>query len=266
MEPGFRHCRQILFHLSHQGSPHISCHCSICFVLLSMKKKVAQPCPTLCDLMDYAVHGVLQARILEWVAPAPDLEIQISRGSSQPRDGTQVACIAGDSLLTGRQGKPKNTRWVDYLSPGDLSDPGIQLRSPALQADSLPTELSGKLIRLSQLILWHLCNMKDVDVAENGNYSHHQHSRWFSMILMNILISHSWGLTLNSNVCNTAKYSKKRKYFKIFFKENKNTAKFPFVFRYGVFTTPNNVPPSSTYTSMCNSTCGPNTIVRKYFW
>ena len=153
MEPGFRHCRQILFHLSHQGSPHISCHCSICFVLLCRKKKVAQPCPTLCDLMDYAVHGVLQARILEWVAPAPDLEIQISRGSSQPRDGTQVACIAGDSLLTGPQGKPKNTRRVAYLSPGDLSDPGIQPGSPALQADSLPTELSGKLIRLSQLIL-----------------------------------------------------------------------------------------------------------------
>ena len=58
---------------------------------------------------DYTVHGVLQVRILECVAPAPDLEIQISRGSSQPRDGTQVSCIAGDSLPAEPQGKPKNT-------------------------------------------------------------------------------------------------------------------------------------------------------------
>ena len=32
-----------------------------------MKVKVAQSCPTLCDPMDYTVHGILQARILEWV-------------------------------------------------------------------------------------------------------------------------------------------------------------------------------------------------------
>ena len=51
--------------------------------------KVAQSCPTLCDPMDYSVHGILQARILEWV-PFP-----FSRGSSQPRDRTQVSCIAG---------------------------------------------------------------------------------------------------------------------------------------------------------------------------
>ena len=43
---------------------------------------------TLCDPMDYTVHGILQDRILEWVA------IPFSRGSSQPRDQTQVSCIA----------------------------------------------------------------------------------------------------------------------------------------------------------------------------
>ena len=32
------------------------------------KVKVTQPCLTLCDLMDYTVHGIIQARILEWVA------------------------------------------------------------------------------------------------------------------------------------------------------------------------------------------------------
>ena len=47
---------------------------------------VAQSCPTLCDTM--AIHVILQARILEWVA------IPFSRGASQPRDGTWASCIA----------------------------------------------------------------------------------------------------------------------------------------------------------------------------
>ena len=50
---------------------------------------VACSCPTLCDPMDYTVHGILQARILEWIA------VGFSRGSSQPRNQTQVSCIAG---------------------------------------------------------------------------------------------------------------------------------------------------------------------------
>ena len=58
------------------------------------KVKVAQSCPILCDPMDCSplgssVHGILQTRILEWVA------ILFSRGSSQPRDQTQGSCIAG---------------------------------------------------------------------------------------------------------------------------------------------------------------------------
>ena len=50
------------------------------------------------------LHGVLQARILEWVA------FPFSRGSSQPRDRTQVSCIAGRFFPAEPQGKPKNTR------------------------------------------------------------------------------------------------------------------------------------------------------------
>ena len=70
-----------------------------------LQVKVTQSCLTLCDPMDCSppgssVHGISQARILEWVA------FPFSRGSSQP---------------------------------------GIEPGSPALQADSLPTELSGKL-------------------------------------------------------------------------------------------------------------------------
>ena len=51
--------------------------------------KVTQSCSTLWDPMGYTFHGSLQARILEWVA------FPFSRGSSQPRDWTQVSCIAG---------------------------------------------------------------------------------------------------------------------------------------------------------------------------
>ena len=54
-----------------------------------LKVKVAQSRPTLCNPMDYTVHGILQAGILEWVA------FPFSRGSSQPRDGTQVSLITG---------------------------------------------------------------------------------------------------------------------------------------------------------------------------
>ena len=54
-----------------------------------MKVKVAHLCLTLCNPMDYTVHEILQARILEWVA------FPFSRGSSQPRDQTQVFHIVG---------------------------------------------------------------------------------------------------------------------------------------------------------------------------
>ena len=58
-------------------------------VMFQMKVKVTQSCPTLCNPMDCIVHGILQARILEWVA------FPSSNGSSQPRDQTQVSHIAG---------------------------------------------------------------------------------------------------------------------------------------------------------------------------
>ena len=55
----------------------------------ALKVKVAQSYPSLFGPMDYTVHGFLQARILEWVA------FPFSRGSSQPRDWSQVSVIAG---------------------------------------------------------------------------------------------------------------------------------------------------------------------------
>ena len=60
----------------------------------SVKVKVAQSCPTLCDPMDYILRGILQAKTLEWVA------FPFSSGYSQPRDWTQVSCIAGRFLTS----------------------------------------------------------------------------------------------------------------------------------------------------------------------
>ena len=62
--------------------------------------KVAQPCPTLCGPMDYTVHGILQARILEWVAfPNPGME---------PRSPT----LQVDSLPA----EPQGTLWMDKVA------------------------------------------------------------------------------------------------------------------------------------------------------
>ena len=62
--------------------------------LLPSGREVTQSCPTLCDPMDcslpgFSVHGIFQAKVLEWVA------IAFSRGSSCPRDRTKVSCITG---------------------------------------------------------------------------------------------------------------------------------------------------------------------------
>ena len=61
---------------------------------LILHVQVAQLCPTLCDCINYTVHGILQARTLEWVV------FPFSRGSSQPRDQNQVSHIAGQSFTS----------------------------------------------------------------------------------------------------------------------------------------------------------------------
>ena len=60
-----------------------------------------------CDPMDYSVNGILQARILEWVA------IPFSWVSSQPRDRTQVLALQADSLPADK-GNPRILEWVAY--------------------------------------------------------------------------------------------------------------------------------------------------------
>ena len=68
--------------------------------LVSEEVKVAQSCLTLCDPMDYAVHGILQARILEWVA------FPFSRGSSNPGIEPGSPALQADSLLSEPPRKP----------------------------------------------------------------------------------------------------------------------------------------------------------------
>ena len=74
-----------------------------CFCLRA--KSSLQSCLMLCDPMDCSppgssVHGILQARILEWVA------MPSSRGSSWPRDQTWVSCIAGRFFTAEPPGRP----------------------------------------------------------------------------------------------------------------------------------------------------------------
>ena len=105
---------------------------------IALKVKVAQSCPTLCNTMDYTVHGILQARILEWVA------FPFSRGSSNSGIEPRPPGLQADSLPAEPQGKPRNTgvgslSFLQWIFPTQESN-----GSPTLQVDSLPTELSGK--------------------------------------------------------------------------------------------------------------------------
>ena len=141
--------------------------------------KSLQLCPTLCDPMDYSppvssVHAILRARILGWVA------MPSTRGSFWPRDripslldllhwqagslplappgkpteGHDVKVKVAQSCLTlcdpmdyiqsMEFSRPEDWSGEPFPSPGDLPNPGIESRSCALQAESLPVEPQRK--------------------------------------------------------------------------------------------------------------------------
>ena len=82
------------------------------------ESEVAQSCPTLCDPMDCSlpsssVHGIFQAIVLEWIA------ISFSRGSSLPRDQTQVSCIV-DRCFTIWATREVLSQWPVNISPNLL--------------------------------------------------------------------------------------------------------------------------------------------------
>ena len=101
------------------ASPSSSSHAHLILVALSsvlprmcIHARLLQSCLTLCDPMDSnlpgsSVHGIFQSRILGWVA------MPSSRGSSQPRDWSQVSFIAGHSSPLSHWGKP-SLAWSGY--------------------------------------------------------------------------------------------------------------------------------------------------------
>ena len=115
------------------------------------ESEVAQSCLTLCDPMDcslpgYSVHGIFKTRVLERVA------FSFSRGSSQPRDWSQVSGIVGRHFYRlSHQGSPLWASLVAYLvkkkkiagNVGDLgSIPGLG-RSPPGEGKGNPLQNSG---------------------------------------------------------------------------------------------------------------------------
>ena len=97
------------------------------------EEEVAQLCLTLCDPRDCSlpgssVHGIFQARVLEWVA------IAFSRGSSPTRDRTQVSCIAGRRLTVWAVGKSKAELEEQRPRPH-------KPRAPSAPATETPTTL-----------------------------------------------------------------------------------------------------------------------------
>ena len=112
------------------------------------------------SLLFFLVHGISQARILEWVA-MPHLLQGIF-----PIQGLNPGLLHCRWILYHlcHQGSPWILEWVAIPYPGYLSNPGIELGSPALQADSLPSELPGKSLCLAMwisscfsIICWRNC-------------------------------------------------------------------------------------------------------------
>ena len=101
--------------------------------------RAAQSCPTLCDPVDYIVHGILQARILEWVA------FPFSRGIFPTQGSNLDLPHCGWIFLPAEpQGKPKNIGVVASPFFSGSSRPRNRTWLSCIEGDSLPTELPGK--------------------------------------------------------------------------------------------------------------------------
>ena len=99
----------VLRHLHPLGTGrHVFRALSICLRMCL----ATQSCPTLCNPMDYMVQGILQARILEWIA------FPFSRGSSQSRNRFQVSRIAGRFFTSFHLSVPLKYRAATWCRPG----------------------------------------------------------------------------------------------------------------------------------------------------
>ena len=88
------------------------------WIYLSLCVKVSQSCPTLCNSIDYTVHGILQARILKWAA------FPFSRWYSQPQ-GSNPGLPHCRWILyqLSHKGSPRILEWVAYPSSSAFSWP-----------------------------------------------------------------------------------------------------------------------------------------------
>ena len=89
--------------------------------------------------MNYMVYGILQDKILGWVSHSLLQGIFPTQGSNSGLPGCRQILYQ-----LCYQGSPRILEWVAYPFSADLSDPGIELGSSMLQADSLSAELPGK--------------------------------------------------------------------------------------------------------------------------
>ena len=103
----------------------LSCFAMMHTLMGRSEVKVTQLCPILWDSMDYTVHGILQARILEWAA------FPFSRGSSQPSDQTQMSRIAGKFFTSwATREVPWNQRaWLHPILDSSLNSSMAQFCS-----------------------------------------------------------------------------------------------------------------------------------------
>ena len=124
------------------------------------------PCPTLCDPTDCSppgpsVHGISQARMLEWVA------IPFYRGSSWPRDWTHIYCISGNFFTTE---PPRKLRTVIWSSSSTLGIRPVKMNSLIWKGTCTPMFISAlftiaeiqkqcKYLSVHECLkkMWHVC-------------------------------------------------------------------------------------------------------------
>ena len=123
--------------------------------------KSLQSCPTLCDPIDGsppgpAVPGILQARTLEWVAISSS---NAWKWKVKVKSLSHVRLLATPWTAAYQTPPSMGFSWQEcwsglpFPSPGDLPNPGIELGSLALQADTLPSEPPG-----TSSVFWSLLN------------------------------------------------------------------------------------------------------------
>ena len=111
--------------------------------------KVAQLCLTLCDSIDCIVHGILQARILDWAA------FPFSRRIFPTQESNPGLRHCGQILYQlSHKGSPRIREWVAYPCSRGSSQPGNQTRVSCIAGGFFANELAGKPLLWSSSLSW----------------------------------------------------------------------------------------------------------------